>query len=206
MTDSVCMDCSLPSVKQMVPKLVDLAKQLGKLHENGLVHQAVHQHSVLVGQEGDWQFAELDKAAPKDSSLDKSMVHAGIEAPEMAQQLHRAEYYYPHPKQDMWAFGLLLFSVFKGKGQLPCEHEKAMWNGKTLLFASKLCSKSKYTLWKDQMEGTLKQGQVNLQLVKIVMGCLKKDPEERLTAAEVLAALDEFCKTKGWCFRGTDGY
>ena len=57
-----------------------------------------------------------------------------------------------------------------------------------------------------QMEGTLKQGQVNLQLVKIVMGCLKKDPEERLTAAEVLAALDEFCKTKGWCFRGTDGY
>ncbi|KAL0035196.1 hypothetical protein WJX79_005344 [Trebouxia sp. C0005] len=92
---------NLPSVKQMVPKLVDLAKQLGKLHENGLVHQAVHQHSVLVGQEGDWQFAELDKAAPKDSSLDKSMVHAGIEAPEMAQQLHRAEYYYPHPKQDM---------------------------------------------------------------------------------------------------------
>ena len=72
-TDSVCMDRSLPSVKQMVPKLVGLAKQLGKLHEDGLVHQAVHQHSVLVGQQGDWQFAELDKAAPKDSSLEKSM-------------------------------------------------------------------------------------------------------------------------------------
>ncbi|KAL0035161.1 hypothetical protein WJX79_004082 [Trebouxia sp. C0005] len=141
---------NLPLVKQMVPKLVDLAKQLGKLHENGLVHQAVHQHSVLVGQEGHWQFAELDKACPKDSSLDKSMVHAGTEAPEMAQQLHRAEYYYPHPKQDI---------------------------------------KKKYTEWIDQIEGTLKQGQVNLQLVKIVMGCLKKDPEERLTAAEVLTAL-----------------
>ena len=78
-------------------------------------------------------------------------VHAGTEAPEMAQQLHRAEYYYPHPKQDMWAFGLLLFSVFKGKGQLPCEHEKAMWDGKTLLFAAKLCSKKKYTEWIDQV-------------------------------------------------------
>ena len=73
MTDSVCMDRSFPLVKQMVPKLVGLAKQLCKLHEDGLVHQAVHQQFVLVGQEGDWQFAELDKAAPKNSSLDKSM-------------------------------------------------------------------------------------------------------------------------------------
>ena len=50
-----------------------------------------------------------------------------------------------------------------------------------------------------QVEGTLKQGQVNLHLVKIVMGCLKKDPEERLTAAEVLVALGEFSEMKGWC-------
>ena len=73
MTDSVCMDCSLPLVKQMVPKLVGLAEQLGKLHEDGLVHQAVHKHFVLVGQEGDWKLARLEKAAHMDSSLDKSM-------------------------------------------------------------------------------------------------------------------------------------
>ncbi len=72
MTDSVCGDRRLPLVKHMVPKLVGLAKQLGKLHEAGLVHQAVHQHFVLVSQEGKWQFAELEKAAPNDSSLDKS--------------------------------------------------------------------------------------------------------------------------------------
>ena len=50
-----------------------------------------------------------------------------------------------------------------------------------------------------QMEGTLKQGQVSLHLVKIVMGCLQKDPEERLTAAEGLVALGEFSELKGWC-------
>jgi len=66
------VDCTLPSVRQVVPELVGLAEQLGKLHKNGLVHQAVHQHFVLVGQQGNWQFAELDKAAPNDSSLDKS--------------------------------------------------------------------------------------------------------------------------------------
>ena len=49
-----------------------------------------------------------------------------------------------------------------------------------------------------QIEGTLKQGQVNLHLVKIVMGCLKKNPEERLTASEVLAALEDFRRKKGW--------
>ncbi len=72
MTDCVCMDLRLPLVKHMVPKLVGLAKQLGKVHEAGLVHQAVHHHFVLAGQEGKWQFAELEKAAPNDSSLDKS--------------------------------------------------------------------------------------------------------------------------------------
>ncbi len=56
-----------------------------------------------------------------------------------------------------------------------------------------------------QIEGTLKQGRVDLQLVKIVMGCLKRDPEERLTAAEVLVALGEFQEEK-WCFSSTDGY
>ena len=49
-----------------------------------------------------------------------------------------------------------------------------------------------------QIERTLKQGQLNSQLVKIVLGCLKKDPEERLTAAEVLAALYTFLHKKGW--------
>jgi len=53
-----------------------------------------------------------------------------------------------------------------------------------------------------QVEGTLKQGQVSLHLVKIVLGCLKKEPEDRLTAAGVLAALDQFCKKKGWYFSG----
>ncbi len=49
-----------------------------------------------------------------------------------------------------------------------------------------------------QIERTLKQGQLNSQLVKIVLGCLKKDPEERLTAAGVLAALSKFLHKKGW--------
>ena len=71
MTDCLYMDCRLPSLRQMLPELVGLAKQLGKLHEDGLVHQAVHQHSVLVGQGGDWQLARLEKAAPMNSSLDR---------------------------------------------------------------------------------------------------------------------------------------
>jgi len=53
-----------------------------------------------------------------------------------------------------------------------------------------------------QVEGTLRQGQVSVQLIKIVMGCLKREPEERLTAAEVLAALDRICEKKGWYFSG----
>ena len=57
-----------------------------------------------------------------------------------------------------------------------------------------------------QIVGTLKQGQVDLHLVDIVMGCLKRDPEERLTAAEVLVAPGEFQEEKGWCFSSKNGY
>ena len=49
-----------------------------------------------------------------------------------------------------------------------------------------------------QIEGTLRQGQVNSHLVKVVLDCLKKDPEERMTAAGVLAALDKFLYQKRW--------
>ncbi len=55
-----------------------------------------------------------------------------------------------------------------------------------------------------QVEGTLKQAQVSVQLVNIVMGCLKRDPEERLTAAGVVAALYECYKKKGWYLSCTE--
>jgi len=78
-------------------------------------------------------------------------VYDGTEAPEMAEQQHKAGFYYPQPQQDMWAFGLLLFFVFKGKGQLPLEHEKAIQEGTSLLFAKKLYKSGKYTEWKEQV-------------------------------------------------------
>lgn len=160
--------------------------------------QAVHQDVVLVSSEEEWELAERHNAVRMDNSLEKSMVYDGTKAPAMAEQLHKAGFYHPDPKQDMWAFGLLLFFVFKGKGQLPPEHEKAIQDGTSVRFASKLYKTGKYTEWKQQVEGTLRQAQVSLQLIKIVMGCLKREPEERLTAEGVIAALYDFHNMKGY--------
>ena len=55
-----------------------------------------------------------------------------------------------------------------------------------------------------QVEGTLKQAQVSLHLVNIVMGCLKKEPQERLTTEGVIAALCEFYKKKEWMVSCTE--
>ena len=73
----------------------------------------------------------------------------GIEAPEMAQQQRNAGFYYPHPKHDMWGFGLLLFYLLKGR--LPQEHQIALRDGTTLLFASKLCVQGRYTEWRHKV-------------------------------------------------------
>jgi len=69
----------------------------------------------------------------------------------MAKQQHQSGFYYPQPQQDVWAFGLLMFFVFKGKGQLPPEHEKAIQEGTSLLFAAKLYKTGKYTDWQKQV-------------------------------------------------------
>ena len=68
-------------------------------------------------------------------------VYDGTEAPEMVQQQHKAGLYYPQPQQDMWAFGLLMFCVFKGMGQLPREHQIAIRDG------SNLCVQARFTEW-----------------------------------------------------------
>jgi len=88
-------------------------------------------------------------------------VYEGIEAPEMADEQRNAEYYYPKPKHDMWSFGLLLFFVFKGMGQLPHEHQIAIQEGSTLLFASKLCVQRKYTTWRHKVTSVARPDSMN---------------------------------------------
>ena len=79
----------------------------------------------------------------------------------MAQQQHKAGYYYPNPKQDMWGFGLLLFFVFNGMSQLPHEHQLALQNGTTLLFASKLCGQARYTEWRHKVTSVARPDSMN---------------------------------------------
>ena len=47
-----------------------------------------------------------------------------MEAPEMADQLHRDGYYHPMPSHDMWAFGLLLLDMVGGTRSQ--EHRQAV--------------------------------------------------------------------------------
>ncbi len=49
-----------------------------------------------------------------------------------------------------------------------------------------------------QVERTLQQGKLNPALIRVVLGCLAKDPEQRFTAARVVASLTEFIHKKGW--------
>ena len=75
-------------------------------------------------------------AAPFKPADVHCRVLEGVEAPEMARHLLDAGYYYPHPTQDMYAFGLLLYHACEG--QLPTEHLDAINKGSTLRYASKL--------------------------------------------------------------------
>ena len=77
----------------------------------------------------------------------------------MADEQRNAECYYPKPKHDMWSFGLLLFFVFMC--QLPHEHQIAIQEGSTLLFASKLCVQRKYTTWRHKVTSVARPDSMN---------------------------------------------
>lgn len=49
-----------------------------------------------------------------------------------------------------------------------------------------------------QVEHSLHQGKLNPALITIVLGCLAKDPDQKITAARVGAALIQFICKKGW--------
>jgi len=49
-----------------------------------------------------------------------------------------------------------------------------------------------------QVEHTLHQVKLNPALVSVVLGCLAKDPDERFTAARVVASLTKFIHKKRW--------
>jgi len=44
----------------------------------------------------------------------------------------------------------------------------------------------------------LQQSELNPALIKVVLGCLAKDPKQRFTAARVGASLTQFIHKKGW--------
>ena len=92
-------------------------------------------------------------------------VYEGIEAPEMAKEQLSAGYYYPNPMHDIWSFGLLLFFVLKGMGQLPHEHQTALQNGTTLLFANKLCDQGKYKTWRHKVTSVARPDGMNACLI-----------------------------------------
>jgi len=73
LNDFVCLNCRLPLVKHMVPRLACIANQLKNLHRADRVLQAVHQDVVLVSSEEEWELAERHNAVRMDNSLEKSM-------------------------------------------------------------------------------------------------------------------------------------
>lgn len=49
-----------------------------------------------------------------------------------------------------------------------------------------------------QVEHTLKEGKLNSDLITVILGCLAREPEERYTAARVVASLTKFIHKKRW--------
>lgn len=151
--------------------LAQVAAGLAAVHEAGIVHRDVKPENVLIGRRGATALARLtdfglarvagDSPLTRSSRLMGTMAYL---APEIAAA--RA----PTPAADVYSFGVLAYELFAGRRPFDADNEAA------LMLA--------HIQQRPERPADLPD-----PLWRTVERCLRKDPEERPSAAELVRLL-----------------
>jgi serine/threonine protein kinase len=149
---------------------VQVARGLAKTHEAGIIHRDVKCANVLVTPQGEAKILDFGLAKLADQQLTKTGAAMGTIA-YMAPEQARGEPI--DPRADLWSLGVVLYELLTGKLPFRRAHEQG-----TL-----------YAILNEQPQPLAAlQGDIPLQLERIVARCLQKDPARRYPDAAALLA------------------
>ena len=165
------------------------------LHEHGFVYRDLKPDNVLLSENGHCKISDLGLALSKDKSLIGTAGTLGYMPPEMFRR-NESGHYDPQGKKtpydhsvDWWSFGCVVFEMLVGKCPFRTTAAKNYYElifkrpspgGNPLSYRYATCSMNvEYT-------SSVFQTPDGHKAMKLIRGCLNRDPSKRLGANELL--------------------
>jgi len=157
---------------------VQIAQGLAKAHGQGIVHRDIKPANILITKDGLVKIVDFGLAKLGGLKLTKTGMTLGT-AQYMSPEQARGEQV--DQRTDIWSLGIVLYEMLTGKHAFPGEYDQA-----TL-----------YAIMNEEPEPvTALRAGVPMELERIVMRCLAKNPAERhQTAADLIADLQHLRRT-----------
>ena len=144
-----------------------LLKGLKFLHSRRQVHRDIKPHNVLLKKDGEVKVSDLGILKELDKNVSLANTWAGTMVYMSPERLKGEAYSY---SSDIWSFGLTMFTLATAK--LPFENIGGFWAILELFHQNKI--------------PVLPAEDFSEELCDFVGHCLLKDPNQRLTAAQLL--------------------
>ncbi len=162
------------SFKQAIDIGIQIADGLAAAHEKGIVHRDIKPENIMIRRDGiaqimDFGLAKLRSAESKISRLTKqgsTVGTAGYMSPEQVQG-QDADH-----RSDIFSLGVLLYELLTGQIPFRGVHETALSYEIVNVNAAPPSSVNR---------------EIDLELDRIVLECLEKDPNERTQSAKQVA-------------------
>jgi formylglycine-generating enzyme required for sulfatase activity/tRNA A-37 threonylcarbamoyl transferase component Bud32 len=169
------------SPEQILNVMRPVCSALYYAHERGRVHCDIKPANIMLKSNGDVLVADFGIARLMEAGTTMTMAGAGTPAYMAPEQVLGKK---PSPQTDIYSLGIVLYEMLTG-GERPFTGEQARIEGTT----------SEKVRW-EQMKlpapsPRLNNPTISSQLEKVVLTCLKKNPEQRYTSTlELLQDLE----------------
>jgi len=162
------------TVAQAVADATQVARALGRLHRQGVIHRDVKPANLHQGEDGVLRLLDLGVALSGREPEATRLLHAGTPSYMNPEQWDDDAPEPPDAQSDLFALGVTLYQLLTGK--LPY--------GEVLPYQS-----GRY--WRDPVAPSRRQPEVPIWLDHIVLKAVARDKRERFeTAEELLLALE----------------
>jgi serine/threonine protein phosphatase PrpC len=101
-------------VEQIVPAGIAIAKALGRLHRQGVVHRDIKPGNLHLGDDGQWRVLDLGVAVSGNESAAERSLHAGTPSYMNPEQWQEGAGSSATPQSDLYALGVTLYQWLTG--------------------------------------------------------------------------------------------
>jgi serine/threonine protein kinase len=101
-------------VEQVVKATIAIARALGRLHRQGVVHRDIKPGNLHLGEDGQWRVLDLGVAVSGNESAAERSLHAGTPSYMNPEQWQPGPGSSASPQSDLYALGVTLYQWLSG--------------------------------------------------------------------------------------------